>query len=150
MAVSTLTSTVFDNLPLKTVHAGNVTIGGRFAVGASSGGTVGDIIFLAKIPHGAIVNDIVVDTVTAETAMGVDFGLATGTAAGGGASLSCFCSATTKGTVTRITAAGGQNVRVSVSDSDPNRYGIFAAKLASGTTTASYAINFSITYRCDE
>ena len=149
MAVQTLTSTVFDNV-LKHVHTGNVTVGGRFSRGATTN-TLSDVIFLAKIPHGAIVTDILADHTTPATAMGVKFGLATGTATGGGASLSCFTAATAKATLTRKTAlntSGG--VRVSVSDSDPNRYGIFAATLSTGTTTESYAINFAITYRMDE
>ena len=152
MAVQTLTSTVFDRLP-KTVQIGNITVGGSFAQGATTN-TLSDVIFLAKIPHGALIVDILCDHTTAQTAMGVKYGLATGTASGGGASSSCFTATTAKATKTRITAMGnntaGVPVRISVSDSDPNRYGIFAATIVSGTTTDSYAINFSITYRVDE
>ena len=149
MAVQTLTSTVFDNLPIKAPHVGNVTIGGSYSRGATTN-TVGDVVFLAKIPHGAIVVDILVDHTTPATALGVEYGLATGTPVGGGASLSIFSAALAKATYSRISVVGHQNTRISVSDSDPNRYGIFAAQLSTGTTTESYAINFSITYRCDE
>lgn len=147
MAVQTLTSTVFDNV-LKQVHTGNVTVGGSFARGATTN-TLSDIVFLAKIPHGAIVVDMYSDHTTPATAMGVKYGLASGAAGGGGASVSCFAAATAKATVARL-GVGNQNRRVSVSDSDPNRYGIFCAVLSTGTTTESYAINFSITYRNDE
>lgn len=148
MAVQTLTSTVFANLPVKRTEIGNVTVGGSYNQGATTN-TVSDVVFLAKIPHGAIIVDMYVDTTNGETAMGTCFGLATGTTTGGGASVSCFAAATALATVGRL-RAGAQNIRVSVSDSDPNRYGIFAATLSTGTTTASYTINFSITYRTDE
>lgn len=152
MAVQTLTSTVFDNVN-RQVHIGNVTVAGSFARGATTN-TLSDIVFLAKIPHGALIVDILVDHTMAGTALGIKYGLASGTAAGGGASLSCFTAATAKATVSRKTTLGnntaGTPVRISVSDSDPNRYGIFSATLSTGTTTESYAINFSITYRTDE
>lgn len=152
MAVGTTTSTVFDR-PAKATHIGNITVGGSYSQGGALN-TLSDVIFLAKIPHGALIVDILCDHTTPATALGIKYGLATGTAAGGGASSSCFTAATAKATKTRITAMGnntaGVPVRISVSDSDPNRYGIFAATIATGTTTESYAINFSITYRMDE
>ena len=151
MAVQTLTSTVFDSWN-KRVEIGNVTVGGTFAQGATTN-TLSDVVFLAKVPHGALIVDILCDHTTAQTAMGIKYGLATGTRAGGGASLSCFTAAVAKATKTRISTMGNVTnnpIRISVSDSDPNRYGIFCATITTGTTTDSYAINFSITYRCDE
>ena len=150
MAVQTLTSTVFDQ-PAKRVQIGNITVGGTILVPGTTN-TLSDVIFLAKIPHGAAVVDVLCDHTTVQTAMGVKYGLATGTRAGGGASYSAFTAATAKATVTRKTRLGVVTdcpVTISVSDSDPNRYGIFCAVLSTGTTTDSYAINFSITYRCD-
>lgn len=151
MAVQTLTSTIFDRQP-NAVHVGNVTVGGSYALGTSTN-TLSDIIFLAKIPHGAMIVDVLCDHTTAQTALGIKYGLATGTASGGGASLSCFTAATAKNTLTRKTTVGnntaGVPVRVSVSDNDANRYGIFAATLSTGTASDSYQINFSITYRVD-
>jgi hypothetical protein len=151
MAVQTLTSTIFDRQAIA-VHTGNITVGGSIAVPGTTN-TLSDVIFLAKIPHGAMIVDVLCDHTTAQTALGIKYGLATGTAAGGGASASCFTAATAKATVTRKTSLGnntaGVPVRISVSDNDPNRYGIFAATLSTGTTTDSYAINFSITYRVD-
>ncbi len=149
MAVQTLTSTVFDNLPLKQVHTGNITIQGSFNRGATTN-TLSDVIFLAKIPHGALIEDIRVDHIAPDaTALGIKYGLATGAATGGGASWSCFTAALAKGSVARKSVQSTA-VRVSVSDSDPNRYGIFAATLSTGTTTGSYTINFAVIYRCDE
>ncbi len=151
MAVQTLTSTIFDRQPVG-VHVGNITVGGSFAQGVTTN-TLSDVIFLAKIPHGAMIVDVLCDHTTAQTALGIKYGLATGTASGGGASLSCFTAATAKATLTRKTTLGnntaGVPVRVSVSDNDTNRYGIFAATITTGTATDSYAINFSITYRND-
>lgn len=151
MAVQTLTSTIFDRQPTQ-VHVGNITVGGSIAVPGTTN-TLSDIIFLAKIPHGAMIVDVLCDHTTPATALGIKYGLASGTAAGGGASLSCFTAATAKATLTRKTSLGnntaGVPVRVSVSDLDTNRYGIFCATLSTGTTTESYAINFSITYRVD-
>ena len=149
MALSaTITSTVFANLPVKAVHVGNVTVSGQVSQLAATA-TVGDILFLCKIPHGAKFVGMEVDHTTPATALGIDYGLATGGAAGGGASFSCCITAGAKATMLRRTVLG-EPVKVSVSDNDPNRYGIFAAQLASGTTTESFKINFSITYRTDE
>lgn len=152
MAVATYTSTVFANLGPKQVHVGNVTVSGQYVGGAATH-TVGDIIFLAKIPHGAKIVDIAVDHSTSETALGIDYGLAKGGAADGAASYSIFASALATATVGRISArraSGSGPITVSVTDSDPVRYGIFGAKIASGSATTSLIINFSITYRCDE
>lgn len=152
MATVTVTSTVFDRQPVANA-TGDITVSGQYNSGAVDL-SVADVIFLAKIPHGATVTEICVDHSNGETALGVDYGLATGGTAGGGASLSAFISALALATVGRMTVrrAAGANpggVQVSVSDASPARYGIFAAYIASGTGTDSTIINFSITYRCD-
>lgn len=152
MSVATYTSSVFVNVAPKAVHVGNVTIQGQYVSGAATH-TIGDIIFLAKIPHGAKIVDMAVDHSTTETALGVDYGLAKGGADQGAASYSIFASALATATVGRISArkvSGAGPTTVSVSDNDGSRFGIFSAKLASGSTTTSLIINFSITYRCDE
>jgi hypothetical protein len=152
MAVATYTSTVFTNVAPKQVHTGNITVSGQYISG-STAHTLGDIIFLAKIPHGAKIVDMAVDHSTSETALGVDYGLAKGGADQGAASYSVFSSALATATVGRISArraSGSGPITVSVSDSDPVRYGIFSAKPVSGSATTSLIINFSITYRCDE
>ena len=153
MAVLTYTSTVFDNVTPKQNVTGLQTVSGQFIAPATVKCTVGDIIFLAKIPHGAVIVEFAVDHSTKATGLGVDYGMASGgSIAGGGADMSQFAAALTTATIIRTNlkrAAAQPLPTVSVSDSSGTRYGIFGAKIASGTTTMSYWINFSITYRCD-
>ena len=152
MALTTHTSTVFDRQPVANA-TGDITVSGQFNSGAVEV-SVSDIVFLAKIPHGATIVEVCVDHSNGEAALGVDYGLQTGGAATGAASISAFIGALAIATVGRMSArrASGANpggVQVSVSDSSPARYGIFAAFPVSGTGTDSTIINFSITYRCD-
>lgn len=152
MATATYTSSVFANQGPKQVHVGNVTVQGQY-VGGATVHSLGDVIFLAKIPHGAKIVDMAVDHSTSETSLGVDYGLAKGGADQGAASLSIFTSVLAKGTIGRITVtrpSGSGPVTVSVSDSDPVRYGIFGCKPVAGSASTSFIVNFSITYRCDE
>ena len=164
MAAGTYTSTTFANAPLKTPHIGNHTITGQFVSTAptSPPNSAGDIIFLAKIPHRAVIVDFAVDHSSTETTFGMKYGLASGAPTGGGASMSCFSAslavATAKtrwsgGTVQRLANgafSGGDPYRVSVSDSDPNRYGIFAAKIATASASTTFIVNYSVTYRMDD
>ena len=91
MATVTVTSTVFDRQPVANV-TGDITVSGQYNSGATDL-SVADVIFLAKIPHGATVVEICVDHSNGETAMGVDYGLATGGKTGVGA-LQCASSTT--------------------------------------------------------
>ena len=49
-----------------------------------------------------------------------------------------------------VALAGSLPFTISVSDNDPNKYGIFAAKVESGTATTSLVVNFRVTYQVDE
>jgi hypothetical protein len=153
MAVATYTSTVFDNFQPKQNATGNVTVSGQFRGGATAY-TVGDIIFLAKVPHGAKIVEFAVDHSTSETALGMDYGMASGgSIAGGGADMSQFAAALAKATIIRSNkqrVAGDDGQRVSVSNDSGVRYGIFAVKPVSGSATTSLIVNFSITYRSDD
>lgn len=163
MAALTYTSTTFNATP-KSVHVGLVTVSGQFVSHGSTSpqvNSLGDVIFLAKIPHGAVVVDFAVDHSTTEGTFGMKYGLASGTAAGGGASLSFYSPSLAKATAkTRwtggtiaLTAALAANAtdpyRISCSDTDPNRYGIFAAKIATASASTTFIVNFSVTYRND-
>lgn len=151
MATATYTATTFNNTP-KQIYKGVANVSGSYNAGATVT-SLGDVIFLAKIPHGAVIMEINVDHSSGETATGVDYGLARGHDNGGASSLSCFTSALALATVGRITvrrAAGLGPQRVSCSDLDPIRYGIFAAVPRTGSASVSLMINFSITYRSDE
>ena len=153
MAVATYTSSVYANFAPKASHIGNVTVSGQYNnLAAATLVTVGDTILLAKIPHGAKIIDMQVDHTTNETALGIQYGLASGAVAGGGASYSCFAGTTAKATISRITVQRpfGQGLQnVSVSDLDPNRFAAFSATILSGTASTSFAINFQITYTMD-
>jgi len=146
MAVTTYTSTVVANGPVKAVHVGNSSVSGQLAWTATS--TVGDVGFLCRLPHGATVVDLIVDHTTGATAQALSYGMARGAAAGGGGNLSCFINSGAQASVLRKTVLG-LPVTVSVSDTDPLRYGEFACKIESGSTTTSLFVNFTISYRSD-
>lgn len=164
MAAGTYTSSVFTNSPIKAPHLGTVVVKGQYVSTqpTSPPNSLGDVIFLAKIPHGAVVVDFAVDHSTSETTFGMKYGLASGAPTGGGASLSFYspslATATAKtrwsgGTVARNANAAGVTAdpyRISCSDADPNRYGIFAAKIATASATTTFVVNFQITYRMDD
>lgn len=153
MASTTYTATTFTNLQPKQNATGNQTVSGQFKSGANVL-SAGDVIFLAKIPHGARIVEFAVDHSTSETNLGVDYGMETGgSIAGGGADLSQFATALARATIIRHNlrrASGNDGYVVSVSDSSAVRYGIFACKPVSGSASTSFIVNFSITYRCDE
>lgn len=164
MAAGTYTSTTFANAPIKTNHTGLNIITGQYVSTQPTNppNSSGDVIFLAKIPHRAVIVDFAVDHSTSETTFGMKYGLASGAPTGGGASLSCFSPSLAKATVkTRYAGgtvalsangafSGGDPLRISVSDADPNRYGIFAAKIATASATTTFVVNYSITYRMDD
>lgn len=151
MAVSTYTSTGYVNNPIKAPHIGNTTIDGRIQWTAA--GTVGDVLFLAKVPHGARIVDFAEYHTNGQTAAVIKFGFNKGIAAGGGAHASCLVAAGDVGAMNRMSfAAGGAStpLRISLSDTDPVRYATLIGKAASGTFTISVSLMFSLTYRMDE
>lgn len=151
MALATYTSTVFDNTPIKAVQVGNETIQGR--VQWTAAGTVGDVLFCAKIPHGARVVDFAEYHSNGQTAAVLDFGFNKGIAAGGGANASCLISGGAVATMNRWSFAnnpGGAVLQISLSDLDPVRYAVLIGKAISGTFTISVSVDFSLTYRMDE
>ena len=142
--MATYTSSTFHNNQPIAPHIGNVTLSGTFVW--PSAGSVGDVVFLCKIPHGAVIVDMAEDHTNGQTAIGVSFGLASGGPAGS-ATLSCFIAAGAMGTFNRRSVLSSHSVLVSCSDSDPNRYGIFCASPASGSPTASISLYWTLTYR---
>jgi hypothetical protein len=147
----TFTSTTFANTQPKAPQVGNISQGGQVVTGSTKPAT-SDVIFLCKIPHGAIIYDCIEDHTCADT-IGISFGLATGWTAGGGPSYSAFIASGAKSTFNRRAVlaggAGSGGVTVSVSDLDPNRYGIFACIIESGSLTATATINWTVMYRMD-
>jgi hypothetical protein len=143
--MATYTAVAFNAQP-KGVHAGVNSVSGTFNLGATAA-SVGDVIFLAKVPHGANFVNLEADHSTGSTAFGVSYGLASGGPAGS-ATFSCFIASGAQASVLRRTVVGVP-AQVSVSDNDPNRYGILSAKVESGTMTTSLIINFVFSYRAD-
>lgn len=151
MAATTYTSTVFTNNAPTQRHTGNTTVAGQYSSGATAH-CITDVIFLAKIPHGAQIVEFAVDHSTSETSLGIQYGFASGISTGG-PQLSILAAELQKATIIRKNlqfASGTDALRVSCSVSDPARYGIFSAAIVTGSCTTSLIINFSITYRCDE
>lgn len=148
MAVSTYTSTVYSNLP-KQVHVGNVTVEGQI----NHSGTVGDILFLCKVPHGAKIVDMHEYHTSGQTAAAYSFGFDRGIAAGGGGNASILIASGAIATENRLSFANRTTAgmtQISLSDTDPVRYAVFQAKAESGTFTISLSMAWSITYRIDE
>lgn len=146
--MATYSSSVMTNQPRR-VHAGVNGVWGTFQMPSTTATSAGDIIQLAKIPTGARIIGVACDHSSGSTALGVSYGLATGTTVGGGASYSAFVSSGAQAT-NLVALAGSLPFTVSVSDSDPNKYGIFAAKIESGTMTTSVLVNFRVTYEVDQ
>lgn len=144
--MATYTSTVFANNQPKGVHAGVNSVSGQINLGSQASSN-GDVLFLAKVPHGAKFVSIEVDHTTGATAQALSYGLASGGPAGS-ATFSCFIASGAQATQLRKTVLGVP-ADVSVSDNDPNRYGILAAKVESGSATTSLIVNFIFNYRMD-
>ena len=143
--MATLTATTFANQP-KSVHVGVNSVSGTYNSGATAA-SIGDVIFLAKIPNGAKFVSIQEDHTTGATALGVSFGLGSGGPAGS-ATYSCFIASGAQATNNRKNVLGIP-ADVSLSANDPNSYGILAAKVESGTGTTSLIINWIYNYRMD-
>ena len=144
--MATYTATMFANTP-KAIHIGDNSISGQFKFPAAS--SVGDVVFLAKVPHGATIVGIEEDHTTGATAQAVSFGFARGAASGGGGNASCLIASGAQATVNRGNVLG-LPVTVSVSDTDPLRYAELVAKVESGSATTSLIINLrALVYRTD-
>jgi hypothetical protein len=109
--------------------------------------SVGDIIFLAKVPNGAVIVDFKEDHSTGATAMALDFGLANGTPERRRASLSAHRGGRAgDGEPQRRQRLDGLAIssrRTTRSDSASSR------PRWSGTMTTSLIINWVLSYRVD-
>lgn len=148
MTVATYTSTTYLNDLPKELHAGNVTIGGKAQWTAA--GTLSDIIFLAKVPHGAQIVDFYEYHTNGQTAAVIDFGFDRGIASGGAGNASCLVSGGALATMNRLSLAAAPShvpVAISLSDTDPVRYAVLQGKAVSGTFTLTVSVAWSLTYR---
>lgn len=149
MAVATYTSTIYANNAPKSVHTGDFTVSGKMVYS----GTVGDILFLTKVPHGARIVNFQEYHSNGETAAAFSFGFNKGIAAGGGGNHSCLIASGAVATMNRMSFAAsptGSPVQISLSDTDPVRFATLTAKAESGTFTISVSLGFALTYRMDE
>lgn len=146
MAVATYTSSVYANGQPKFTQIGNVTVSGKGQWTAA--GTVGDILFLAKIPNGARIVDFSEYHSNGQTAAAISFGFDRGIADGGAGNASCLIASGAVATRNNWTMANGP-LQISLSDLDPVKYAILQAKAESGTFTISASVYFSLTCRFD-
>lgn len=146
----TITPSYFAGSVARYLHEGVVSVSGTCVIpdSTTTKPSVGDVVLLCKLPDKAVIVDFMEDHSAADTA-GIDFGIGSGVNTGD-ATYSSLISAGAKSTFNRrsvVNAADG--LQVSLSDSDPNGYGILTAKIASGSMTTTITINWSVLYRCD-
>jgi len=155
--MATFTSTVYKGNVAKFYQTGNVSVSGQFSwaavVGAAA--SVGDVVFLAKVPHGAKIVDFYEYHSANASAMAVNVGFDRGVAAGGGSGVSCLISSGAQATMNRLSlatspAAGNAPLTLSLSDLDTVRYAALQATIVGPNTgTTSVFINFNLIYRFD-
>lgn len=148
MAVATYTSSTFTNNPPKQRVYGTTWQRGKMVYS----GTLSDILFLCKVPHGAKIVDFMEYHSNGETAAVFNFGFDRGIADGGAGNASCLITAAAVATMNRMsfaTAANAVPTEISLSDTDPVRYAILQAKAVSGTFTISVSLTWAISYTMD-
>jgi hypothetical protein len=145
--MATYSCSVMTGQPRR-VHAAANQVHGQLSLGAVAS-SAGDILFLAKIPNGAVITNVQTDHSTGATAQALSYGLANGGTAGGVSTLSAFIASGAQAS-NLVAAAGTLPYTVSLSDNDTLGYGIFAAKVESGTATTSLVVNFRLTYHVDQ
>lgn len=150
MAVATYTSSIWEKNPPKSPHIGNTTVQGKMQWTAA--GTVGDILWLAKVPHGARIVDFWEYHSSGQTAAVIDFGFDRGIASGGAGNKSCLISGGAIATMNRMSAAtfpSGVPLQISLSDTDPLRYATVVGLAVSATFTITISVTFGLTYSMD-
>lgn len=126
----------------KGVHAGvNVQNFSWEAAGVTTTAATAYSVLLAKIPNKSTVIDLVETHSGPSGSSPADFGV-TG-------AISALASAATIGAVNRLSAVGGVNYDISLSDSAAAQYKYLVATVTPGTTTATAVIKGAITYVMD-
>jgi hypothetical protein len=164
MAVGTYYADTISQ-PVRGIHAGMQAVTGAASTGATAS-TVGDIVVLAKIPHGAIVMDVIVQhNSPSSVGQTFDYGIAYPTAldssgrpatlTGTGSNASLIATAVGQGAMTRWTkaipnntsfAASGQVISASDSAADNLRYACLIATNVSLTPTTSVQVVGTVIY----
>lgn len=143
--MATVTATSFSTTNMRALHAGPNTVEVEYNGSLSAG----DIVQLARVPHGAKIVDFFEHHTSPASVMATDFGLNFGAAAGGGGNASAMATALAKNTANR----GGLllPITVSLSDNHTPRYAIVQAKVdANMSTTAGCRIRLNLTYLVGE
>jgi len=139
MAVATTTTTVYTQTPMRGNHVHN-WVGGKHTVSAN---TLSDIIFLCKIPNGAVVTNWHFKGTHGDTGRAFKLGITGGNGA----------SETTFGTITWTSGAvqgvSGCPFKVSISDTDAQAGATVYMTVSTGTWTTSASFEFSFEYRFD-
>lgn len=142
--MATYTATSYLNQP-KLLHAGDTVTHFSFNLGATAS-SAGDVIYLAKIPVGAVIADLVEHHSTGATTQVVSFGYISSQST----SLSAFIAGGAQATVNRLnvapSATGGLGYQVTLSDDATQRFAALVAKVESGTATTSLIIQGNIRY----
>lgn len=152
--MATSTSTVFKGNVGKWWQVGNVSVSGQFGFGATAV-SVGDTVFLAKIPNGAKIVDFYEYHSANASAMAINVGFDRGIAAGGGSGVSCLIASGAQATMNRLSlatspATGNAPLQISLSDLDTVKYAALQATIVGPNTgTTSVFINFCLVYRFD-
>jgi len=145
--MATFPSTTFANFQPRFQHEGVTPVVGtaNSSDSTQTKPSTGDVVFLCKIPHGAVILDLRVEHSALDT-VAISYGLASGGPAGS-ATFSGFVASLAKSTISRMSVLNtSQGYTVSVSDNDPNRYGILSAKFESGSYTNTVTINWQVLY----
>ena len=145
--MATYTCTTFLSGP-KYVHVGDTSVDGQLMFGAAS--STGDVVFLAKVPHGAKIVDFTEYHTTGATAQALSFGFDRGVVAGGAGNASILIASGAQATRNSIKMTrAGFPLTISLSDLDPVRYAILTGKQEAGSATTSLVVNFRLTARFD-
>jgi hypothetical protein len=138
MTVATTTTTVYSQ-PMRRNHISNY-VGGKHTIATN---TLSDIIFLCKIPNGAVVTNWHFRGTHGDTTRTFKLGITGGSAA----SETAFGTQTwTTGTVLGVS---GTPFKVSISDSDAQGGATVYMTVSTGTWTTSASFEFSFEYRYD-
>ena len=137
MPVATTTSTVYTQDPVRSNYVSN-WVGGKHTISTN---TLSDIIFLCKIPHGAVVTNWNFRGTHGDTARVFKLGIS-------GANGSETAFGTQTWTTLVLAGVTGCPFKVSCSDSD-TLYATVYMTVSSGTWTTSASFEYSFEYRFD-
>lgn len=149
MAAQTLTaSTAQSGIIPKQLHAGLVAVSFAYNSGATKFGTVSDALFLAKIPHGATIHDMVLRYhQKADTQFVGQVLLRTGSTSAEQIVVDTFTASATGGAVT-VRGNGFPRLN-SHSDADTVRHGTLILNVQVGTETVSVSLAGTVFYSMD-